>query len=178
MRSSAVIPVAGFVLAAGAMLSAGASAATMTLAGGYLLQYTSNCQAILNEVPATGSGAQTNSVSQGHIEEEIGTITFTPSTPGATSGKVSLSLQTAAGDSVALQHGGVGATGVAAGSFSASGTYSTAGSVTTLTLGPNSQASFQTVLGAPKAGVAQSAVILKQPASGDTCIESAVLMHD
>jgi hypothetical protein len=44
-------------------------------------------------------------------------------------------------------------------------------------LGSTSQASFQAEFGAAKSGVAQSAVILKQPASGDTCIESAVLMH-
>jgi hypothetical protein len=172
MRFAAVASVACLAAVAGVVAPGSAGAATMALSGGYLLQYTSNCQAIFDEQ------VQTKSVSQGHIEEEIGTITFTPSATNATSGKVALSLQTVAGDSVALQHNGAGATGIAAGSFNAAGTYSTNGNITTITLGPSSQASFQTILGAPKAGVAQSAVILKQPASGDTCIESAVLMHD
>jgi hypothetical protein len=44
-------------------------------------------------------------------------------------------------------------------------------------LSPTDKASFQTAFGEPKAGIAQSAVILKQPVSGDTCIESAVLLR-
>lgn len=154
-----------------------ASAAALTLNGTYLLQYTSNCQAIFNE---GAGGASLKSVSQGHIEEEIGTITFTPTTTGAANGKVALNLQTVAGDSAVLQHGSVGATGVSAAPFATTGTYSytTNGNVITIVLSPTSQASFQAVMGSPKNGIAQSAVILKQPANGDTCIESAVLMHD
>jgi hypothetical protein len=163
------------ILVAGASLSATAAAgAATTVSGAYLVQYTSNCQAIFNEV--TTGKASINSVSQGHIEEEIGTVTFTPGATGA-SGKVALSLQTVAGDSVVLQHNGAGPTGVSAAPVTASGTYSLGGNLITLVLGPTSQASFQIELGALKAGVAQSAVILKQPVSGDTCIESAVLLH-
>jgi hypothetical protein len=154
-----------------------ASAAGLTLSGTYLLQYTSNCQAIFNETP---NGGGIKSVSQGHIEEEIGTITFTPANAAANSGKVALALQTVAGDSAVLEHGSAGATGVSAAPFATTGTYSytTNGNVVTIELSPTSRASFQSVLGAGKSGVAQSAVILKQPANGDTCIESAVLMHD
>lgn len=174
-----LVAVAAFAVTGAVCASQAASGANAVVSGTYLVQYTSNCQAILNEVAPAGGKPQINSVSQGHIEEEVGTITFTPNATGV-SGKVAINLQTVAGDSVVLQHNGTGGTGVSAAPFATTGTYSytSTGSTISIVLGPNSQATFQAVLGSVRNGVAQSAVILKQPASGDTCIESAVLMHD
>jgi hypothetical protein len=175
MRITTLAAASALIALTATALAGKASAASLALSGTYLLQYTSNCQAIFNEAP---NGAGLKSVSQGHIEEEIGTITFSPT--NASGGKVALALQTVAGDSAVLQHGSAGATGVSAAPFATTGTYSytTNGNSITIVLSPTSQALFQSVLGAGKNGVAQSAVILKQPATGDTCIESAVLMHD
>lgn len=66
-----------------------------TLSGKYSARYTTLCQSIEQEVLSPSTQIQT--VDRGKILHAIGVITFTPSTPGGLSGKISAQLSLAKG---------------------------------------------------------------------------------
>jgi hypothetical protein len=72
-----------------------ALAQAASLSGKYSIRYTSLCQSIESEVfkPSTNI----NTIDQGKILHTIGFITFTPSTAGGLSGKLSAQLSMAKG---------------------------------------------------------------------------------
>ena len=88
-------------LAAMALSVPGLAHAAGALKGTYALHYTTLCQSIENEVfTKTSGGAQQtniNTIDEGTLQQSIGFITFTPSTAGASSGKVSAQLTQAKG---------------------------------------------------------------------------------
>ena len=67
-----------------------AHAATIT--GTYALRYTTLCQSIENEVFQKSGQTVINTIDEGKIQQTIGFITFTPSSPGASAGTVTAHL--------------------------------------------------------------------------------------
>src|SRR5262245_53407568 len=88
-------------LAALAFAVPGLAHAAGTIKGTYSVHYTTLCQSIENEVfTKTAGGAQQtriDTIDEGELDQSIGFITFTPSSAGATSGKVSANLTQAKG---------------------------------------------------------------------------------
>jgi hypothetical protein len=73
------------VLGIAGVATAGAHATNIS--GAYSIKYTTLCQSIENEV--FGKSTQIQTIDEGKISQTVGTITFTPTTAGGLSGKVS-----------------------------------------------------------------------------------------
>jgi hypothetical protein len=78
--------IAGF-LGLGIAGAALTNAHAANLSGAYSIKFTTLCQSIENEV--FGKSTQVQTIDAGKISQTVGTITFTPKTPGGSSGKVS-----------------------------------------------------------------------------------------
>ncbi|HEX4506337.1 MAG TPA: hypothetical protein VH722_11455 [Alphaproteobacteria bacterium] len=86
--------------AAMALAVPGLAHAAGTIKGTYSVRYTTLCQSIEDEVFKKSGGSQQtniNTIDEGALEQSIGFITFTPSSAGASSGKLSATLTQAKG---------------------------------------------------------------------------------
>jgi hypothetical protein len=81
--------IAGFlVLGIAGVATTGANASN--LSGAYSIKFTTLCQSVEREV--FGKSTQIQTIDEGQISQSVGVITFTPTTPGALSGKISAVL--------------------------------------------------------------------------------------